>query len=172
MKSHLIPSFIGALLFGLILPALVTAVGWGLDHLLGLPRLFRWPINLAVATPIIACGLWWMVWSYRYIHFVGRGTPLEAFGRELAPVTRRLVTTGPYAYTRNPMVFGWLTYVGGLGVLRGSPSHILLVMPLIYIFVRWYLPTFEEPGLERRFGEEYRVYRRQVPLLFPRRRRR
>lgn len=31
-----------------------------------------------------------------------------------------------------------------------------------------YIPNFEEPGLERRFGDAYGVYKNNVPRRFPR----
>jgi protein-S-isoprenylcysteine O-methyltransferase Ste14 len=72
-----------------------------------------------------------------------------------------LMTTGPYAYTRNPMYvaepalwLGWATLFGSLAVLLG-----LVVLTVVIILV---LP-WEERGLERQFGNTYRHYQARVP---------
>ena len=41
-------------------------------------------------------------------------------------------------------------------------------MPILTVLTLIYLVTFEEKALERRFGDDYRHFRRNVPLLFPR----
>ena len=72
-----------------------------------------------------------------------------------------LMTTGPYAYTRNPgyvaelaLWLGWAILFGSLVVLLG-----LVVLAVVIILV---LP-WEERGLERQFGETYRHYQAKVP---------
>ena len=110
-------------------------------------------------------GLFWVTWAYGYLLFIGRGSPAELFGMALLP-TRQLVMCGPYAYTRNPMMFGMLWLVLGIALYRRSLTGILLV-PLLTLLVVAYLKLFEEPGLERRFGGEYHQYRQRVPLVFP-----
>lgn len=90
---------------------------------------------------------------------------MEAFGFALEP-TKQLVTTGPYAYTRNPMIFGLLWILAGVAMLLESMGGLIL-LPIAAAGVMIYLKMFEEPALARRFGRNYRHYRRHVPLLFP-----
>ena len=110
-------------------------------------------------------GLFWATWAYGYLLFIGRGSPAELFGMAVLP-TRQLVMCGPYAYTRNPMMFGVLWLALGVALYRRSLTGIVLV-PILTLLVVAYLKLFEEPGLERRFGDGYHRYRGQVPLLFP-----
>jgi len=82
--------------------------------------------------------------------------------------SRTLITSGVYSRTRNPMLFGYLLCLCGLGLLEGSLSSAFL-LPLIYlgVWLAW-IKLREEPALERRFGEGYSRYREEIPFLIPR----
>jgi protein-S-isoprenylcysteine O-methyltransferase Ste14 len=78
-----------------------------------------------------------------------------------------LVVRGPYRYVRNPMISGVLFIIIAESlVLRSFPhaawAAVFLLVNMIYI------PFIEEPQLERRFGDEYRQYKRDVPRFVPR----
>lgn len=79
---------------------------------------------------------------------------------------RVLTTTGPYAYTRNPLYLG--SFLVGLGVVVGSGSLWLLALFLVF-FTVVYTRTMraEERHLEELFGEEFRRYAASVPLFIP-----
>ena len=73
----------------------------------------------------------------------------------------RLVTTGPYALSRNPMYLGHLRFLAGLGRATGSPFAAgALVWQAFRLSDR---VAIDEERLERIFGDEYREYRRRVP---------
>lgn len=78
-----------------------------------------------------------------------------------------LTTTGPYAYTRNPLYVG--TFLVGLGVTAAAGSVVLVALFLTF-FTMVYVQTMrvEERKLEALFGEAYREYAAAVPLFFPR----
>jgi protein-S-isoprenylcysteine O-methyltransferase Ste14 len=97
------------------------------------------------------------------MHFArrGRGT--------LAPwdPPRVLVVEGVYRYVRNPMISGVLMILLAEALLIGSRRIltwflIFLIMNLVYI------PLLEEPGLAARFGDRYRLYKKNVPRWIPR----
>ena len=95
-----------------------------------------------------------------FIRF-GRGT--------LAPwdPTKKLVVTGPYRYTRNPMITGVLTCLLGESCL--FHSFPILAWALVFFLVNTtYFILSEEPGLEKRFGDEYLEYKKNVPRWIPR----
>ncbi len=78
-----------------------------------------------------------------------------------------LATSGPYAYTRNPLYLG--NFLLGLGFTIGSgwwPLGILFVV----LFLGIYLPVMrvESKTLAQLFGESYQRYARGVPLFLPR----
>jgi protein-S-isoprenylcysteine O-methyltransferase Ste14 len=144
----------------LAVPALIlwrtgsVDVGWGLPD--GLALL---PVLLGAA--LVAGGLLLVVRTVALFARVGRGT--------LAPwdPTSRLVVRGPYRHVRNPMISGVLCFLLGEAALLGSPP--LLAWAGVFFAVNAvYLPLMEEPGLSRRFGEEYETYRANVPRWVPR----
>jgi len=92
---------------------------------------------------------------------VGRGT--------LAPwdPPARLVVRGPYRFVRNPMISGVLFVIVAEALFFRSAS-IAIWAAAFFVINAIYIPLAEEPGLERRFGDEYRTYKRAVPRLLPR----
>lgn len=79
--------------------------------------------------------------------------------------TERLVGDGPYRRTRNPLYFGNMFMVVGLGCLLDLPALLVLVFGM-WILVRLFIRD-EEAGLEESGGESYRAYRAAVPRLLP-----
>jgi protein-S-isoprenylcysteine O-methyltransferase Ste14 len=70
-----------------------------------------------------------------------------------------IVSSGLYAWTRNPMYLGMLTVYAGVALYLVSPSAGLLLVPLFLAVDRLIIPR-EEAYLTRRFGEAYAAYRR------------
>jgi protein-S-isoprenylcysteine O-methyltransferase Ste14 len=160
--------FVGVtLVFFLVLPLVILFAIQGLNSLLSLPPFPSTPCNYVVAVPIFAFGWFWVAWSNLYLLGRGRGTSLEVAGRGV-DVTKELVVTGPYAYVRNPMVFGYFVAFGmGLGALVHSLAAGFAVCALGMLLYTVYLKKWEEKGLEARFGEIYVRYRKRVPMLIP-----
>ncbi len=110
---------------------------------------------------IIGTGLALMVQTITLLSNVGHGT--------LAPwnPTQKLVVRGIYRHVRNPMISGVFFVLLGEAVVLGS-------VPLLYWFLLFavlnaiYMPLSEEPGLAKRFGEEYAQYKKNVPRWIPR----
>ena len=75
---------------------------------------------------------------------------------------------GIYRHVRNPMISGVLFVLLGESVLTASLPLFcwFLVAALINAA---YIPLLEEPGLVKRFGEEYLTYKQNVPRWIPRR---
>lgn len=91
---------------------------------------------------------------------------MRSFGRVGTPVTpwsetRRLVTSGPYRFGRNPDYVGQALLTAGLALLLGVPWALLALIPAL-ILIRYGVIAREERYLERRFGDAYRVYCQQV----------
>jgi protein-S-isoprenylcysteine O-methyltransferase Ste14 len=73
----------------------------------------------------------------------------------------RLVSWGPYRFSRNPMYVGLIVaYLGEAGILRQVWPVILL--PLIVAYVNWIVIPVEEAKLREVFNEEYDRYRKRV----------
>ena len=73
----------------------------------------------------------------------------------------RLVVTGPYRFMRNPMYFGAALAIAGAALFY--QSILLLAYASVFIlFSHFVVVLYEEPALQRTFGDEYDTYRRQV----------
>ncbi|HMJ03597.1 MAG TPA: isoprenylcysteine carboxylmethyltransferase family protein [Conexibacter sp.] len=151
----LLPGTVTVLVPGIVLVGANTNVGWGLG-----PVAAALPVLLGLA--LIAAGFALWLWTVRLLARIGKGT--------LAPwdPTRRLVVAGPYRHVRNPMITAVLAVLAGEVALFGS-------LPLLIWFAAFFainhalFQLHEEPGLARRFGDEYRAYKRNVPRWLPRR---
>jgi len=80
---------------------------------------------------------------------------------------RVFVASGPYRYVRNPMYLGAATLLAGYGLVRRSPSVVLLA-PVLLLAAHVFVVLVEEPGLAERFGESYRRYKAAVRRWRPR----
>lgn len=166
VKKAVVGISIALVVFVLGIPILFWLAVRAIDRGLGLQPLLGEGTALILAATSALVGLFWVTWSWSYLVFVGRGLPIEAFGKALHP-TSVLVTAGPYAYTRNPMVLGYLIILLGVAFLAHSPSGVVAIPILAGLFYL-YIVAFEEKALVARFGADYEQYRRSVPALFPR----
>lgn len=76
-----------------------------------------------------------------------------------------LVTTGPHAWSRNPMYVGWSEIHLGLALVSRSP-RLLAMWPAASLGVHRAVLD-EERMLAERFGASYDAYRRRVPRYVP-----
>ncbi|MEM3586244.1 MAG: isoprenylcysteine carboxylmethyltransferase family protein [Candidatus Jordarchaeaceae archaeon] len=81
--------------------------------------------------------------------------------------TRRLVVDGAYKYTRNPMMFGYLLILVGLGFLFNSLFLTFGATSIFTVGLVTVIKLWEEKNLERRFGEAYVEYKKKVSFLIP-----
>ncbi|MDE3113547.1 MAG: isoprenylcysteine carboxylmethyltransferase family protein [Chloroflexota bacterium] len=92
---------------------------------------------------------------------MAQGAGSEGFRR--AP--DKLVTTGPYAISRNPMYLGHLLYGAGVALATGSPIAVAGFLYQLRRFTR--RVRIDEERIEQAFGDEYREYRKRVPRWVP-----
>jgi protein-S-isoprenylcysteine O-methyltransferase Ste14 len=107
-----------------------------------------------------------MVWGYLQYRLCGLyrakhggGGP----GLEKPPV--RLVSDGPYAYSRNPMYLGHVLFLIGLALTLHSLVAALIAVGTTLWFHRRVLE--DERNLARSFGEPYLQYRAKVARWIP-----
>jgi protein-S-isoprenylcysteine O-methyltransferase Ste14 len=143
-----------------LLPVMVAVVVPALVLWLSGAELGPWPLA-AVGVALTALGLVLVIWTATLFARIGRGT--------LAPwdPTARLVVAGPYRHVRNPMISGVLTVLLGEAALFGS-LPLLVWFGAVFAVNAIYFPLAEEPGLHRRFGEDYERYCANVPRWLPR----
>ena len=154
MKSFILPFTVLLIIPAVILWATGFRIGWGL----GLP----WDAVIVLAGALLmGSGLYYLSITIWLFINIGRGT--------LAPwsPTSKLVVIGPYRHVRNPMISGVLMTLLGESIVFGSLG-IFICFLLFFIINHIYFIYSEEPGLARRFGNEYLSYKRNVPRWIPR----
>jgi protein-S-isoprenylcysteine O-methyltransferase Ste14 len=92
--------------------------------------------------------------------FIGKGTPAV-----FDPPTE-FVAVGPYAYVRNPMYIGGFILLVGFGLYQTSLSILILSVILLGLF-HLFVVFYEEPNLEKLFGESYLDYKKQINRWIP-----
>jgi protein-S-isoprenylcysteine O-methyltransferase Ste14 len=105
--------------------------------------------SLAVGLPVALAGLLLRGWACGHL-----------------AKNQTLATTGPFAYTRNPLYVGTLTVAAGFAVAGWNPC--LAALFALY-FLAIYLPVIgEEESHLRTLFPEYSKYAERVPRLVPR----
>ena len=151
----LLPGVVTVLVPLLILIGTDWDLGWGLGVAAS-------SLGILIGLALVVAGFALWLWTVRLFAQRGRGT--------LAPwdPPKSLVVEGPYCYVRNPMIAAVLAALAGEALLFGSPA--LLAWFAAFFTVNYaFFALHEEPSLERRFGDEYRTYKRNVPRWLPRR---
>ena len=143
----------------------VALVLWCVLHLRSLDRQFGFALPNWGRIPgllMIAAGGGMVVWCGGILANVGI---FESPGSRMFP--RDLVVIGPFRYIRNPMSFGATALFAGVGLWLRSIS-ILLFSAILFLIFHCVAVRVEEPGLEKRFGNSYVVYKRTVGRWIPR----
>ncbi len=146
------------------LAVLVSFVLWIFPSILSLNKFFPFTLPPALKIP------GWIVFFFGFLLWIscillfafrGRGT------FQVLDPPREFVIVGPYRYVRNPMYEGAFGIILGSAFAYSSPALLMLgiILPVVVHFIVVY---FEEPQLERRFGDSYREYCRKVPRWLPR----
>ena len=125
--------------------------------------------ELALHGGRLIVGLWGaplMAWGYLQYLLVGGyrhpragGTP----GMEVPP--QRIIDSGPYRFTRNPMYLGHLIFLTGLTITFWSWLALIVLAARALWFHRRVLQ--DETRLEKIFGAEYLDYRSRVKRWIP-----
>ena len=150
---------VGSLVFLVLAPGTMGAlIPWALTRWRGTDP----PVALRVAgIALIAAGVALVLHAFARFVLEGRGTPAP-----VAP-TEELVVGGIYRYVRNPMYVAVTAVIAGQALLLGRAAlawYALLFWAVTAAFVRLH----EEPALTRRYGQQYREYRANVPGWLPR----
>jgi protein-S-isoprenylcysteine O-methyltransferase Ste14 len=158
-KTRTLLTPIGLAIFGVFTALFVFTVMF-VDRLLSLPGFLPDSATLPVSIPLIAIGLTLTAWSA--FHFLKvQGTPVP-----FNPPPK-VVDTGLYRYTRNPMLAGVFLLLFGIGFIVNSVSLVLIFTPLYVLINVWELKRIEEPELIKRLGEDYVEYLKNTPMFIP-----
>jgi protein-S-isoprenylcysteine O-methyltransferase Ste14 len=100
-------------------------------------------------------------WCVNLFNVAGQGTPVPF------DPPKQFVARGPYQYVRNPMMLGMVLVLSGEAAFYESRAVWIYILALVVV-AHLFVCCWEEPDLERRFGESYRAYKRSVPRWIPR----
>ena len=134
-----------------LLPLAIAAVEAALEG--GWPQVdLRW-------SPLLLWGYFQYELSGRYRTRHGGGGP----GMDTPPT--RIVDTGPYALTRNPMYLGHMIFVAGLALV----FHSWIAAAVLVVRIPWFHARAleDERRLEPLFGDAFRDYRARVRRWIP-----
>ena len=136
---------------------------WTLAMLIGayaMQRSFSWAqivyfSSLPLAILLVAFGIFLAAW--------GRST-FAAAGTEIIPastINKKLVTNGPFRFTRNPMYSGLVLASLGIAFYAGTLPFFLVPILLFLLCNAVFIP-FEEAKMQRQFSVQYTDYLRRV----------
>lgn len=96
------------------------------------------------------------IYCSRLFLIFGRGTP--------APIEppKKLVVSGLYKYTRNPIYISYFIIFLGEFLFFGQ-LLLLIYFFLSIITINLYIKYYEEPILKKRFGKSYKEYFKKIP---------
>ncbi len=136
-----------------LLPLALIAGGWGLNDL----------------SPLALGSLPWLVWAgilllviaglialLTLLQFLRARTHIEPWHP-----TTTVIRDGLFRYSRNPIYLSFCIATAGAGLWLNN-AWILLGLPLLVVLLWRLVIAREEAYLERKFGEPYREYCRQV----------
>ncbi|MAG34993.1 MAG: hypothetical protein CL878_01890 [Dehalococcoidia bacterium] len=120
-----------------------------------LHRLVPWTVfsqprlGQAIGWPMVAAGLLLAGWAVQTSNELDLEKPAK------------LVTTGPYAVSRNPMYAAWTLIYAGVALVANT-NWLVLFLPGVLLLGNYVVIRREERDLERAFGDEYQRYRARV----------
>jgi protein-S-isoprenylcysteine O-methyltransferase Ste14 len=122
----------------------------------GLSWLLGWPRPPGLPLPLLGLAL--VILAFippvsAFLLFRREGTEIEP----TSPTNRKLVTVGPYQYTRNPMYLGLVVLALGVAIWVGAwPMFIAPIAT--FATANWVHIPFEEAKMRRQFAAEYDSY--------------
>ncbi len=138
------------------LPFVLAVVVGVLAHVLWEPFRFfpEFWIGHAAGWPLIVAATVLIAWAQRTM--AGAGESSNVYKPNGA-----IVSTGPFAFTRNPMYLAMTLLYAGIAFLVNTAWPVVL-LPAVLMLIQYGVISREERYLESKFGDVYRQYRARV----------
>lgn len=137
-----------------ILLVCLLRVVWPIDPWLGVIGWLYHPVVLLLGVVVLLCTFGLASYLQAYMNADWR----SGIDRDQAP---SLLTSGPYARSRNPLFMAII--LGQFGFFLALPSVFSLICLLVGVWVIRRQALEEEAALAEHYGEPYSHYRQQVP---------
>jgi protein-S-isoprenylcysteine O-methyltransferase Ste14 len=130
--------------WALVYVLLALAISWQLE----------WPkMPASRFRRIVPVSVPWILPVWAIILFRREGTEVNP----TSPTNRKLVTIGPYGFTRNPMYLGLVMATLGIAVWVGA-WPMFLAPVAVFVTANWIHIPYEEAKMRRQFGAAYDGY--------------
>jgi protein-S-isoprenylcysteine O-methyltransferase Ste14 len=151
---------IGMVLLGLALCAVMFYYLW-------IPLPVSWSESIAQILAVLGLcvymvGCAFVLWARRTL---GKMWGLSTSQQVKLLNDHQLIQSGPYAYIRHPMYFGWWVAMFGLTLLYPVWMIFLLFIFSVISFIG--RARREEKALAERFGEQWTTYKKHTKFLIP-----
>jgi protein-S-isoprenylcysteine O-methyltransferase Ste14 len=150
--------FLKILVFRVLVPGTVAGhIPWSIVR--GLPLVITPRVFPAALCSLVGVAIY-LGCAYDF-GVAGRGTP--------APIDapKHLVVRGLYQYVRNPMYVGIMLVLVAWYMLYRTDSLLNYIVGA-FVFFNLFVFFYEEPHLQRLFGDEYTEYRSKTGRWLPR----
>lgn len=152
----------GSIAFLFVAPGIVAgAIPWGLSQYQFGPPLMGFEPLRWIGVALLLLGGVLLAETFARFALQGLGTPAP-----IAP-TKTLVVTGSYRFVRNPMYVAVVSLILGQALLFGN-WVVLGYGGVVWLTVHAFVMAYEEPTLQRDYGEQYDRYRANVRRWIPR----
>jgi protein-S-isoprenylcysteine O-methyltransferase Ste14 len=165
-KRMILGYIVGGLLVMVVVPSIIYIITSLFDKVYRIEIIQNTIIRWIMIIILLVIGLLYGIWSVIIQNTIGQGGPVEIGNIEISPKTKNLVVSGPYKYTRNPMLFGTLLIYLAFALFINSITSVVLVSA-IFVFMLTVVVKMEEKRLLKDFGNQYEEYRKKVSLFIP-----
>lgn len=165
-KRMILGYIVGGLLVIILAPSIIYIITSLFDNVYRIEIIQKTIIRWSIIIILLVTGLMYGIWSVIIQNTIGQGGPLEIGNIEISPKTKKLVVSGPYKYTRNPMLFGTFLIYLAFALFINSITSVVLV-GAIFVFMLTVVVKMEEKRLLKDFGDQYKEYRKTVSMFIP-----
>jgi len=165
-KRMILGYIVGGLLVIVLVPSIIYIITSLFDIVYRIEIIQNTIIRWIIIIILLVIGLIYGIWSVIIQNTIGQGGPVEIGNIEISPKTKNLVVSGPYKYTRNPMLFGTLLIYIAFALFINSITSVVLVSA-IFVFMLTVVVKMEEKRLLKDFGNQYEEYRKTVSMFIP-----
>jgi protein-S-isoprenylcysteine O-methyltransferase Ste14 len=165
-RKMILGYIVGGLIVLVLVPSIIYLITSLFDSIYRVVIFHNPVIKWIIFILLLVTGLFYGIWSIAVQNTMGKGGPVEIANIEISPKTKFLVVSGPYKYTRNPMLFGaFLAYLG-VAFFMNSVTSVVLVCALV-IFMLKVVVKMEEKRLLNDFGDQYKEYQKKTSKFIP-----